>query len=111
MPSKAFTEKYDKKLKPNKIILVEGFLIYTNQKLVSLIDKKIFLDIDDNKIISRRLSRNIYEDEDFIQKAVIESAKKYKELQINGSDIIINANSNIEEIYLEIEKHILSRLK
>lgn len=106
MPSKAFTEKYDKELKPNKIILIEGFLIYTNKELVSLFDKRIFLDIDNNELISRRLQRNINEDKDFIQKAVIEPAEKYEKIQKDNSDLIIDSNKEIKEVLLEIEKYL-----
>lgn len=109
MPNKAFTEKYDKELKPNKIILIEGFLIYTNKELVSLFDKKIFLNMDDNELISRRLLRNVNENKDFIQKAVIEPAEKYGEIQKNNSDIIIDTNKRIENLLLEIESYIFDK--
>jgi uridine kinase len=108
MPNKAFTEKYDKELKPNKIILIEGFLIYTNKELVSLFDKKIFLNIDNNELISRRLERNVNEDKDFIQKAVIEPAEKYEKIQKDNSDLIIDSNKEIKEVLLEIEKYLFS---
>lgn len=104
IPSKAFTEKYDKEINPNKIILVEGFLLFTNEKLISLFDKRIFLDVDDRELRNRRLKRNFNEDVDFIKKGVIEPAKRYELLQKENADVIINSNKNLGELLLEIER-------
>ncbi|MDA3855853.1 MAG: AAA family ATPase [Candidatus Woesearchaeota archaeon] len=108
MPKKAFTEAQDKLLKPQKIVLIDGFLIYTNEELVSLIDKKIYLDIAEDELIARRLLRNIEERKEFIFKAVIEPAKLYENIQKDNSDLIIDSNRSQNEVILDVEKEILN---
>lgn len=108
MPKKAFTEAQDKLLKPKKIILIEGFLIYTMEELVSLFDKKIFLEVTNGELIGRRLLRNPEENRDFIFKAVIEPAKFFEDIQKDNSDLILDANKTQKEIFENVEKEILN---
>lgn len=55
MPSRRFTEIFDVKLIPKDVILVDGFLLYSNNNLLKLFDKKIWIDINDTNILYRRL--------------------------------------------------------
>ena len=48
-------------IKPQRVILVEGILIYTEAKLRSLFDVKIFVDTDPDLRFIRRLERDIHE--------------------------------------------------
>ena len=46
-------------LAPNKVILVEGILIFENKELRDLLDIKIFVDTDADVRILRRLTRDV----------------------------------------------------
>lgn len=46
-------------LSPNKVILVEGILIFENKELRDLLDIKIFVDTDADVRILRRLTRDV----------------------------------------------------
>lgn len=48
-------------IKPQRVILVEGILIYTEPKLRSVFDVKIFVDTDPDIRFIRRLERDIHE--------------------------------------------------
>lgn len=50
-----------KELKPNKVIIVEGILIFENKALRDLLDIKIFVDTDADVRILRRILRDVKE--------------------------------------------------
>lgn len=50
-----------RELKPNKVILVEGILIFENKALRDLMDIKIFVDTDADVRILRRIIRDVKE--------------------------------------------------
>ncbi|MFR2155734.1 MAG: uridine kinase [Evtepia gabavorous] len=51
----------DRELKPNKVILVEGILIFENKTLRDLMDIKLFVDTDADVRILRRIVRDVKE--------------------------------------------------
>ncbi|WP_315079343.1 uridine kinase [uncultured Clostridium sp.] len=48
-------------IKPSKVIIVEGILIFENQELCDLMDIKVFVDTDADVRIIRRLLRDVQE--------------------------------------------------
>lgn len=46
---------------PAKVIILEGFLIFENQELLSLMDIKIFVDTDADERVIRRILRDVKE--------------------------------------------------
>lgn len=48
-------------VKPAKVIIVEGILIFENKELCDLLDIKVFVDTDDDVRIIRRLLRDVQE--------------------------------------------------
>lgn len=50
-----------RRVKPAKVILLEGILILADARLRSLLDIKVFMDIDEDIRLSRRLERDIRE--------------------------------------------------
>jgi uridine kinase len=107
IPSKGWTEEFDELKEPKEIVIVEGYLIFTNEEVVDLLDKKIFVEVSDLNILYRRTLRegNI-EGMQYTIKKVIPISKRYEDLQRKEADIIIDGNKSIEEISKEIEKHI-----
>lgn len=53
--------KTSKTKTPNKIILVEGILIFSSEKLRGLLDVKVFVDADSDSRFMRRLKRDTVE--------------------------------------------------
>lgn len=49
------------KVKPAKVIVVEGILIFENQELIDLFDIKVFVDTDADVRIIRRILRDVQE--------------------------------------------------
>jgi len=107
IPSKGWTEEFDQLVHPKKIILVEGYLIFTNKELLELFDKKIFVDVSDLNILYRRTRRDGNVDGmKYTMEKVIPISKRYEKLQRSKADIIIDGNKSKDEIKKEVERHI-----
>lgn len=88
-------------IKPNKIIVVEGILIFENKQLRDLFDIKVFLDVDSDERILRRVLRDINSRDrslESIATRYLSSTKpmhyKYVEPSKKFADIIINDSLN-----------------
>ncbi len=107
IPSHRWTEVFDREVKPHKLIIVEGYLLFVNAELSNLFDKKIWVDISDANILYRRTKRDgTSKHIDYTMNNVIPESKKYEEIQRKRADIIIDGNKTKEEIIQEIERHI-----
>lgn len=107
IPSHRFTEIFDRLVKPHQIVLVEGYLLFVNEELNKLFDKKIFVDVSDDNILYRRIKREGNVNSiDYIKNVVIPESKKYEKLQKSKADVIIDGNNSKEEIIKEIDKYI-----
>jgi uridine kinase len=107
IPSKGWTEVFDQLIEPKKVVIVEGYLIFTNKELVELLDKKIFVDVSDLNILYRRTLRegNI-NGMNYTMHKVIPISKRYENQQRKEADIIIDGNQTKEAIREEIEEHL-----
>lgn len=105
IPSHGWTEIFDQEICPKKIVIIEGYLIFTNKQLVDLFDLKIFVDVSDINILYRRIKRegNI-ECADYIMDKVIPIGKKYENVQKDCADIIIDGNKSKDVVFKETEK-------
>ena len=107
IPNHRCTEVFDREVKPHKIIIVEGFLLFINKKLNKLFDKKIWVDVSDLNILYRRLKRsNNLKKIDYIMSVIIPESKKYEYQQKKEADIIIDGNKSEEDIAICVEKQI-----
>jgi len=83
-----------------KNLIVEGFLILVNDKLVSLLGKKIYLKLSDKNLVQRRTNRGIESRKDnnpeYLLNTVIPEYRKYEKIQMDKADLILNANLPIE---------------
>ena len=65
MPSYSFEthlrNKHTQHIAPREIIVVEGILIFSNNKLFSLFDHSVFVDSDQNTRLDRRIKRDTQE--------------------------------------------------
>jgi len=107
IPTHRWTENFDREVKPHEIIIVEGYLLFVDEELTNLFDKRIWVDVSDANILYRRTKRdNTSAHIDYTMNVVIPESKKYEEMQRKRSDIIIDGNKTKEEIINEIEKNI-----
>lgn len=94
--SKNFTE-----IKPSNIIILEGILIFADERLRDLLDIKIFVDADADERILRRVRRDMVErgrDIDNIMDQYLTTVKPMHYLYIEPTrhyaDIVINSGMN-----------------
>lgn len=108
IPTHRWTEVFDREVKPHKVIIVEGYLLFVNKELNKLFDKKIWVDVSDLNLLYRRAKRfNEINQLDYAKNVVIPESKKYEEIQRKESDIKLDGNKTKEEIVEEVEKNIL----
>lgn len=107
IPSHRWTEVFDREVKPHKVILVEGYLLFVNKELNKLFDKKIWVDVSDVNLLYRRLKRcNELDQLDYAMKVVIPESKKYEAIQRKEADIILDGNKTKKQIFNDIEESI-----
>ncbi|MFA5745423.1 MAG: hypothetical protein WCX82_02140 [archaeon] len=114
IPSKRCTEIYDKEIFPKKIIIVEGFLLFTNKTLIDLFDYKFFIDVTDDQILHRRIERkendSFLDDLDYIKRKIIPISKEYEEQQKKEADLVVPAEQSFKETKKQIEDIIIKYL-
>lgn len=107
IPTHRWTEEFDKKINPHRIILIEGYLLFVDKRISDLFDKKIFVDVSDLNILYRRTKRdNTSENIDYTMEVVIPESKRYEKRQREKADVIIDGNKSKKEVLRETSKHI-----
>ena len=91
-------------IKPRSIILVEGMFLFYYKNFQKLIDRKIFIDVDPNVGLKRRIKRDLeergYDKKNVLYKYnnhVIPSYNKYILPYKNDADLIVNNTKNDNE--------------
>ena len=89
---------------PRSIILVEGMFLFYYKNFQKLIDRKIFIDVDQNVGLKRRIKRDLdeggYDKKNVLYKYnnhVIPSYNKYILPYKNDADLIVNNTKNDNE--------------
>lgn len=102
-------------IKPNKVIIVEGILIFQDKRLRDLFDIKIFVEADADERILRRAMRDMQErgrDLENIIEQYLTTVKPMHYLYVEPTkpfaDIIINGGQN--RIALDIMKNNIQRI-
>lgn len=88
-------------ISPSKVILIEGILVMTDERLRDMMDIKVFVDADADERILRRVQRDVKErgrDIDNIKEQYLNTVKKshyrYVEPYKREADVIINSGQN-----------------
>ena len=99
---------------PNKVIIVEGILIFENKELCDLMDIRIFVDTDADLRIIRRIKRDVLERARSLESVTsqyIETVKpmheQYVEPSKRNANIIVPENS-CNQPAMEMIKHYIS---
>lgn len=114
MPVYSFTEDecvaQTIELLPKPVIIIEGILALSNPAVRELIDLKIFVDVEPDIRLSRRLLRDMVERERNIKEALdlyLNSAapnyRRFIEPKKQYADIIINNNRTLDEFNRSID--------
>lgn len=109
--------KETKIISPNKVMIVEGILIYTNPELCSLLDIKLFVDADADVRILRRIERDVKERGRSLESIISQYLstvkpmhEQYVEPSKKNADIIIPEGGHnlvaLDMIMNRIEKHL-----
>lgn len=92
-------------LRPQKYILVEGFMLYKNKEIRDFLDRKIYLNVPKKMMIKRRKIRfgkkhvNEYD-----VKVAIPEFLKYGVIQKKYADVVIDASKSQKEILKKVQK-------
>lgn len=112
IPTHRWTEVFDREVKPQKVILIEGYLLFVNKELNKLFDKKIWVDVSDVNLLYRRTKRDgTSKNIDYTKNIVIPESKKYEKEQREQANIIIDGNKDREELIKEIDDYIKKEIK
>ena len=102
---------------PNKVIIVEGILIFENKELCDLMDIRIFVDTDADLRIIRRIKRDVLERARSLESVTnqyIETVKpmheQYVEPSKRNANIIVPENSYNQPAMEMLQNYILSFL-
>lgn len=104
------------KITPKKLIIVEGFCLYCFKKIVDFLDFKVFVDIDLDIALSRRIVRDVMERgrswDDVLRQYVhhvrpcylrhIKPSQEFADLIVDGE---VDLSQNIENIMRLISNH------
>ncbi len=98
-------------LKLKDLIIVEGFLLFTNKRLVELFDHRIFMDISDLNIMYRRLLReNSLDRIHYIYDVIIPVSKEYEQEQKRNAKVIFDGNQSKKEVLQDVATHLNNKL-
>ena len=102
---------------PNKVIIVEGILIFENKELCDLMDLRIFVDTDADLRIIRRIKRDVLERARSLESVMnqyVNTVKpmheQYVEPSKRNANIIVPENSYNQPAMEIIQNHIKSYL-
>jgi len=104
------TEILQSDFRDKEVVIVEGFLLFANRKLSSLFDNRLFIDISDQNILSRRVAREGKRNKKYIEDVIIPVSKEYDEQQKNISEKIFNGNMPLEAVTAEVGKYLIAKL-
>jgi uridine kinase len=94
-----------------KLIIVDGFLIFTVKELSNLFDYKIFIDVSDVNILYRRLIRDGGMGQiNAIYDVVIPVSKEYKQMQKDNADLVIDGDRPKEEVINDTGRYLCEKL-
>ena len=96
-------------VKPSKVMIVEGFLLFYDKRIRDIIDYKIYIDVPDEEIIKRRMNRDRRSkipDEFYYRKIVVKEYKKYGLPTKKYANLVIDGMKPINQIIIEIENEI-----
>ena len=97
-----------RRVEPKNIILVEGFLLFADERLRQILDKKIALNVSEDTMLKRRLKRfdagNYVHNDDYFKKVVLHGFRNVGLPSLKYADHHIDGDKSEEEVMDEILK-------
>lgn len=102
------TGKFDRVMRPKRIVLVEGFLSCFDRRIKDKFDKVVFLDLPEEEIVARRLQRgeqgvNLC-DISYIEKFLLPSHRQYVLPQKKFAHIVLDGRDEPEILTTQLAK-------
>jgi len=95
-----------RRIDPKKIILVEGFILFTHKEIRDLLDKKIVLNISEDEMIKRQLKRvdagNYVHDNEYYDKLVLGGHRNICIPSFRFADHQIDGEKSEEEVFKDL---------
>ena len=108
-PKKAGAKSKPIVLKPKRIVLIEGFMLFKNKKVRDMLDLKIYLDIHPNLMLKRRAIRfGAAHINNYDTKVAIPEFLKYGVTQKKYADFIIDASRPQAQVIKDVQRVIKS---
>jgi uridine kinase len=82
------------------LVVYEGFLLFQDERISDLFDLKFYIDISEEEIIKRRMTRNRSGKEGrelYYREVLVEEYRPFKELQAERADYVIDGTISSEE--------------
>ena len=96
-------------VKPEDVVMVEGYHAFHDSRIVSLLDRKIFLYANDEILKKRRKERDPSIDDSYLNNFVLPEYSKYVKKYESLANIILSAVASLDDIarivYFDIEKY------
>ncbi|MBR9701624.1 hypothetical protein GOV13_01755 [Candidatus Pacearchaeota archaeon] len=105
--------KGDRKIKPKKIIFIEGFYLFSDKKIRDMLDVKIYLNITSKELRKRRTCNEEgyeWDKREYLDKVYFPMYQRYGITQKEYADYIINANVSLQEVEEKVKKIVESKL-
>lgn len=95
-----------KVIRPQDIILVEGFLIFIDERSRDLFDTKIFIDLPEEEVVRRRLNRSNgtskWDDPEYIKNQLMPATRKYVGPQKQYADLVLDGTRPTSELAVQV---------
>ncbi len=95
-------------LEPKKIIILEGYMTFVNEKIRKLTDYKIYLYIPINESMKRRNKITYHAENKYNQEILVPMHKQHVEPTKEYADLVINVEQNNEQ---QVEQIITEKLR
>lgn len=97
--------KIEHTLEPKPILILEGFLALSQERIRDLLDYKIFLDIPIEESIRRRSGNKFMPDEDYFTNVVVPMHEKYVAPTRKYADLVLDVSTlSAEEVLAVVEE-------
>jgi len=99
-------------LKPKKVILIEGFMLFKDKKIRDMLNVKIYLDVHPELMLKQRAIRfGANHINDYDTKVAIPEFLKYGVTQKKYADYIVDTTKSQTEVIKEIQKIIDEKIR
>ncbi|MBN1167188.1 MAG: (d)CMP kinase [Methanospirillaceae archaeon] len=110
MPHAGWTGICDTLVRPAPFMIAEGFLLFTDSRVLPLCDLTIYLDVSEDEICRRRQIRNHTDDPAYCTEVVIPHFRRFRDEQVAAADLVIDGNRPVEVVVREFEEVFTSHI-